>query len=107
MNAGSRDQRITIQSRASTVSATGATTGSWSTVLARSAAVKAVSGRETSADGIPLAAGTFIFTVATPTAVTVNQRIGWKGRTFNIVAIDDSARDLIKITAVDGQQREA
>jgi len=104
MDAGKRQERISIESRSGSETSLGSLVDTWSLSFQRWAAVKGIRGAESQPSGVPTYAGTFRFTMVKPTPITPNQRIVWKGRPHNIIAVDDSSLHEVVVTAVDGQQ---
>lgn len=103
VTAGKRDQRISVQPWTGT-QANGVTTKSWGSGADRWAEVKALSGGELDNGTRIVMDATHEFTIPRPTAVGVRDRLTWWGQFWDIVSIDQTDRQVIRIQARAGQR---
>jgi len=106
VKAGERRQRVSIEAKTGGVTSFGTLAETWSVVMGRWAKVEAVGTRsgEGNFEGAPTYSGAFRFHFATPTAILPSHRIVWKGMPFDVVFVDQSAPDVVIVTASNGQQ---
>ncbi len=104
IEAGKRDQRISVQPWTGT-QANGVTTKSWGSGVERWAAVKALTGSELDSGNRVVMDATHEFTIPRPTTVGVRDRLTWFGQFWDILSIDQTDRQVIRIQAKAGQRQ--
>ena len=100
MRAGTLDRVIVIQRKTTEQDAIGHPVETWSTLATVSASFRGLSGSESIRAGRAVAAETGIFTIRYLTGVTVQDRISYGGKSWDIENLREiGRREALEITA--------
>lgn len=101
--AGQRAKRVTVQPWAGTIS-NGINAPAWGTGFQRWAEVRSISGQEFDAGNRIVSEATHVFLFPKPSTVTLKDRLVWDSLYWDVVHVDTTDRDVVKVMAKSGQR---